>query len=158
MRRRNFFFCRSDPCASRVAAASSRTPDFATPTAPTLANSSSTARASARWQAAAVPCFGPLRHAPAGIGELARATRPDDSSGSQLAASQSRTSARTSASADLSHRSNSPTLHQQLAMVTRLAEKDLRAFGALEPKMRVVVPGEADAAVQSGYVAIAVCR
>ena len=32
-------------------------------------------------------------------------------------------------------------------MVTRLAEKDFGAFGAFEPQMRIVIPREADAAM-----------
>ena len=97
-------------------------------------------------QAAPVPFLRPLRHAPSGIGELPTplhqrhiripvGREPLAYFGTHLGF------------ADFTHRSNSPALHQELPVVTRLTEEHLRAFGALEPEMRVVVPGETDAAM-----------
>src|SRR6202034_4218224 len=44
-------------------------------------------------------------------------------------------------------RSMSPGPHHLFAMPDRISQERLGAFGALEPKVRIVVPGEADAAV-----------
>src|SRR5262249_26049239 len=105
--------------------------DFAEPTAPTLANSSSTTRTRLCGNPFPYHSFG---HCGAPHPESASRVRhsTNDRSGSQLAASHSRTSARTSASFGLLI-SNSPAPHQKLAMVARLAEKNLGALGALEP-------------------------
>ena len=43
------------------------------------------------------------------------------------------------------------------AVIARLAQEHLRAFGALEPKMGIVIPGEADSAAELNS-SIAVCR
>src|SRR5580698_11103217 len=145
IRRSSFFFCRSDPCSSSVAAASNRTPDLAAPIAPTLANSSSTARTSPCGRSRPYHSRGHcgMPH-PESASLLRHST--SDKSGSQFAASHSRTSARTSASLILLI-AQTPTLHQEFPVVTWQTEKYLRAFGALEPQMRVVVPGETDAAM-----------
>ena len=81
---------------------------------------------------AAVPFLRPLRHAPSGIGELAAplhqrhiripvGREPLAHFGTHLGF------------ADFAHRSNSPTLHQEFPVITRLTEEHLGAFGALEP-------------------------
>ena len=110
------------------------------------ANSSSTTRASACGRPRPYHSLGHcgMPH-PESASLLRHST--SDISGSQFAASQSRTSARTLCFVDLAHRSNSPALHQELPVVTWLTEEHLRAFGALEPQMGVVFPGEADAAM-----------
>src|SRR5690242_19267473 len=146
MRRRSFFFCRSDPCSSSVAAANSRTPDFATPTAPTAANSSSTTRARLTGRPRPYHASG---HCGIPHPESASLFRhvTNDISGSQFAASHARTSVRTCSSLTLLIESNSPTLHQELTVIARLTEKHFGTFRALEPQMSIVVPGKADTAV-----------
>ena len=69
------------------------------------------------------------------------------SSGFQFASSQARTSARTEDSFISVIPSRCPMPHHLLAMLAGIAEQHLRAFGAFEPEMRVVVPGKADAAM-----------
>ena len=83
-------------------------------------------------QTAPVPFLRPLRHAPARIREhvaprhqrqfrIPMFCEPSPYLGSHLAF------------ADLAHHSNSPTLHQEFAMVVRLPEKYFGTFGPLEP-------------------------
>src|ERR1700719_2717435 len=97
-------------------------------------------------KSAAVPFRRPLWHSPSGIRELAAplhqwhigipvGRQPLAYFGTHLGF------------ADVAHRSNSPTLHQEFPVVSRLTEEHLRAFCSLEPEMRVVVPRKADAAM-----------
>ncbi len=83
-------------------------------------------------KSAAVPFLWPLRHRPSGVGELAApldqrhiripvGREPLAHFGTHLGF------------ADVAHRSNSPTLHQEFPVITRLTEEHLRAFGSLEP-------------------------
>src|SRR5260370_527512 len=149
MRRRNFSLCRSVPWARMVAAAKVRMPALATPTAPMRWNSSSTTALKATGRSRPYHCLGQCgTPQPDSASLLRHSTSP--SSGFQLASSHARTSARTELSVGSSIARPLlvlPVLHHQLAMLVGIAKQDLRAFGALEPEMRVVVPGEADAAM-----------
>src|SRR5258708_18342365 len=98
------------------------------------------------WQTAAVPSLRPLRHSPSRVGEL---VSPRHQRHLRIPISRE-PGAYVRAHllfADLAHRLHSPTLHQQLPMITRLTEEHLGAFRALEPQLRIVVPAEADTAV-----------
>src|SRR5262249_10654832 len=149
MRRRNFALCRSVPCARMVAAASVRIPIFATPTAPTRSNSSSTMGNNPSERSRPYHCFGQCgAPQPECINLLRHSTSPK--LGSQFCSSHTRTSARR-ASAVISvmppSSSHLPNLHQTLAMIGGRPEKNFGALRPLEPKMCVVVPCEPDAAM-----------
>ena len=97
LRRRNFSFCRSVPCARMVAAARVRMPALATPMAPMRWNSSSTTVISPAERSRPYQAFGQCgTPQPESISLFRHSTRP--SSGFQFASSQARTSARTEAS------------------------------------------------------------
>src|SRR5260370_20733611 len=132
-----------------VAAARVRTPALATPTAPMRWNSWSPTALKATGRSRPYHCLGQCgTPQPASASLLRHSTSPR--SGFQLASSHARTSARTELSVGSSIARPLlvlPVLHHQLAMLVGIAKQDLRAFGALEPEMRVVVPGEADAAM-----------
>src|SRR5260370_19173350 len=149
MRRRNFSLCRSVPWARMVAAAKVRMPALATPTAPMRWNSSSTTALKATGRSRPYHCLGQCgTPQPESASLLRHSTSP--SSGFQLASSHARTSARTELSVGSSIARPLlvlPVLHHQLPMLIAIAKQDLPAFAALEPEMRVVVPGEADAAM-----------
>src|SRR6516165_192001 len=148
MRRRNFYFCRSVPCARMVAAARVRMPTFATPTAPIRLNSSSTTgtRPTGRSRPYQRDGQGGTPH-PDAASLRRHATSPE--SGFQFASSQARTSARTvsSLTSVMSLPSSWPVLPHQFAVIVGVAQQHLGAFRPLEPEMRVIVPGEANTAV-----------
>src|SRR5580704_13596458 len=150
MRRRNFALWKSPPCSSRVAAARPLTPLRATLTAPMRRISSATIASYSGGRPLPCHCAGQLgMPQPESISRLRHSARP--SSAFQLASSQARASARTAASVGWlmvpSIGSHPPRLQHPLAVPGRVAQEHLGALGALEPEVGVVVPGEADPAV-----------